>query len=156
MFEGLEDKEKYGLALGFAIATVAAFSAGSIVSSPTGAFASSNPVSSDTVKQDVQSFMDQQLERQRQQFSMMASQNPNITEDELSVDATVTDVSTSRFGSLQKATVSITGTVPARTGGTQSLDREQRLFVSEDGRYLFQEPTDLQQPQQQRPRQPAR
>ena len=157
MFDGATTQQKYGLVAVVALTVAVSFAAGTMVSggsSPTGNVAVGDAASSDAVKQKIQSFMDQQLQRQRQQFSMMAGQNPNISEDDLSVDATITDVTESEFGSLQKVTVSITGTVPARTGRTQSLDRKQTFYVSQDGRYLFQEPTDLEQ-QRQQPQRPT-
>jgi hypothetical protein len=155
MFDRLEDSEKYGLAAGFGLALVAAFFAGSVSAggSPTGAFMGGNADSAD-VEQTVQSVMDRQLQRQRQQLSMVANQSANITEDDLSIDATVNEVSSSKFGSLQKATVSVTGTVPSRTGGLRSLEQEQVFYVSQNGRYLFQEPTDLQQTGQRTPTPP--
>ncbi|MFB6116176.1 MAG: hypothetical protein ABEK10_01575 [Candidatus Nanosalina sp.] len=76
--------------------------------------------------------------------------------EDLSIDSQVESVSQSQFGSLYKVTVSTTGEVPRRLGsGTRSIDETRTLYISSDGRYLFQEPTDLQQPQQQQRRPPT-
>lgn len=154
MLDGLERRERYTLIGGLALVAIAAFGIGAAftgTTSSTDTVGVGDAVASDTVKQKVQSFMDQQLDQQRQQFSLIAQQSPNISADDLAIDATVTGVSGSQFGSLQKVTVSITGTVPARTGGLQQLDREQTLYVSQDGQFLFQQPTNLDQPRQQPP-----
>lgn len=157
MLDELSQRTQYGLVAALAVAVAVGFGAGTVVSggsNPVGAVTADNggnAASSDAVKQKVQSFMDKQVQRQQQQLAMMASQSPNMSADDFSMDASVTDVSASQYGSLQKVTVSITGTVPARTGGTRSLDRDQTFYVSQDGRYLFQEPTDLEQPQQPAP-----
>ncbi len=153
MFDSLEEGDRYRLIIGALLVALLAFGAGTVVSGGDGGAAVGESVSSDTVKQEVQSFMDQRVAQQQQQLSLIASQRPNITEDELSLEASVTDVSDSNFGSLQRVTVSISGTVPAQTGGTRPVDQEQVFYVSQDGRYLFQQPQDLQQAavQQQSP-----
>lgn len=148
------------VAAALVVAVVAAFGAGyagaSMTGTPSGAV-TGDAVSEDQVKQKVQSLMDKQVERQRQQIKMMAAQSENLSADDLSMDATVTDVSASDFDGLYKVTVSMTGQVPGRQGGLQQLDKEQTMYISEDGRYLFAEPTDLEKQQQTQARpQPSR
>lgn len=149
--DALDARQQYVAAGIFVAAVAAAFGAGylgsTVVGGPTGAVTAD--ASSDEVRQSVQSYMDQQLQRQRQRFQMIASQSPNISAEDLSMDATVSSVEQSQFGSLYKVTVSISGQVPGRTGGLQQVDQDQVLYISGDGRYLFRQPTDLQQAQQQ-------
>jgi hypothetical protein len=163
MLDQLSDKEKYGLVGVFAVSIVAAFGAGAVASgggSPTGAFmeGTSGDASTAQIRQTVESLMSQQVQQQRQQLQQVANQSQNLTMDDLSIDSEVESVSQSQFGSLYKVDVSTTGEIPKRMGsGTRSLDQSQTLYISSDGRYLFQEPTDLEQPQQQtrQPQQPS-
>lgn len=106
-------------------------------------------VSEAEIEENAQSFMNMQLTRSRQQLAMMVQRNENISENDVSIDANVTDVSSSEFDSLYRVNVEITGTVPSRTGGLRDIDQEQSLFISQDGRYVFQQPTDLENIQQQ-------
>jgi hypothetical protein len=105
--------------------------------------------------------MDQQIQQQQQQLALMAQQSENLSEDDLSMEANVEEVIQSEFPSLYRVTVSITGETPSQQnpGETESVDEEQIMYISKDGRYLFQEPTDLeelaQQQQQEQPEQPT-
>ncbi len=149
VLDTISDRQRYGLAA--AVAVAAAFGAGymgaGLTGSPTGAI-TADAASTDEIRDAVQSAMDQQVQQQTQRLSLMAAQNPNLSADDLSMDASVTDVSPAEFGSLYAVTVSMTGTVPARTGGTRTLDTDRTVYVTQDGRYLFPEPTDLEQPRQ--------
>lgn len=155
MLDELSDKKKYGLVGVFAVSLVIAFGAGAVASgggSLTGAFmdGSSGDASTAEIQQTAESLMSQQVQQQRQQLQQVATQSENLTMDDLSINSEVESVSESQFGSLYKVDVSTTGEIPQRTGsGTRSLDQSQTLYISSDGRYLFQEPTDLEQPQQQ-------
>lgn len=102
-------------------------------------------VSQDEIKRNVQSFLDLQLEQTRQQLALMAEQNENISEDDVFIDATAVDVSSSEFGSLYKVIIEITGKTPSQTGGLEDIDEKQDMFISLDGRYIFQQPIDLEQ-----------
>lgn len=158
MLDTLSDKEKYGLVGVFAVSLVAAFGAGATASggSPTGAFTDggADDASTAQIQQTVESLMSQQVQQQRRQLQQVANQSENLTMDDLSINSEVESVSKSQFDSLYKVNVSTTGEVPRRLGsGTRTLDQTQTLYISSDGRYLFQEPTDLEQPRQQ-PQQP--
>ncbi|MDY6776955.1 MAG: hypothetical protein SVQ76_02505 [Candidatus Nanohaloarchaea archaeon] len=148
MFEGLEKKEQYGL-VGAAIVLLAVgFGAGVSMSggSPTASIVASGDT--DQIRQTVQSFMDKQMQRQKQKLAVLSQRSKNISASDLSIDAAVKSVEESKFDSLYRVTVTVTGTVPARTGGLQELNQEQVYYISADGRYLFQEPRDLKKPQQ--------
>lgn len=155
MFDKLEKRQFYGLIAGFVVVAIVAFGAGAALggvlmgSSENLGDSSGATASEEEISQKVQSMMDQQIQQQKQQLALFAQQSENISEDELSIDASVQDVSSSQFSSLYKVTVAVTGTVPSQTGGLQPIDEEQEMYISKDGRYLFQQPTDLEQPQQQ-------
>lgn len=158
MFEGLERRETVVLGGVLLAAVAVSFVAGSYTSGTgvTGNIAASGSASTQDIRQTVQGMMDQQLERQRARFEQMANRSENITVDDLSISAEVVSVEQSKFSDLYKVNVSISGTVPRPnplTGEVQVRDVSQNtvMFISKDGRYLFQPPTDLQQP-----RQPAR
>lgn len=150
MFDKLEKRQFYGLIVGFVVVAAIAFSAGAVFGGGLGLLGNSggNAASEEEISQKVQSMMDQQMQQQKQQLAMLAQQSENISADDLSIDASVTDVSSSQFSSLYKVTVKVTGTVPSQTGGIEPIDREQIMYISKDGRYLFQQPTDLEQLQQ--------
>ncbi len=153
MFDKLEKRQFYGLIAGFVVVAVVAFGAGAALggvlmgSSDPGS--SGETASEEEISQKVQTMMDQQIQQQEQQLALLAQQSENISEEDLSIEASVQDVSSSQFSSLYKVTISVTGTVPSQTGELQPLDQEQVMYISKDGRYLFQQPTDLEQPQQQ-------
>lgn len=137
----------------FVAGLVVAFGAGYLVSGSgmTGqmtAGESGEAVSEETIRERIQGMMDSQMERQRQQMQLMANQSENISMDDLEMDATVSSIESSDYGSLLEVTVTMSGTIPARTGGLRSIDQDQSMYISQDGRYVFQQPTDLEQPQQ--------
>ncbi|MFP3950737.1 MAG: hypothetical protein ACLFVP_01115 [Candidatus Bathyarchaeia archaeon] len=164
MLDNLEGHQFHGIIVGFVVVTVVAFFAGSVFGgdiantfrnkdseAPNGDIEIGDAASKEEIKQNVQSFMDLQLEQQRQQLAMIVAQNENISEDDVSIDASVNNVLSSVFGSFYKVTVDITGTVPSQTGELRDLENELNLFISQDGRYLFQEPIDLKQDFEQPP-----
>ncbi|MFB6158618.1 MAG: hypothetical protein ABEJ95_03055 [Candidatus Nanohalobium sp.] len=162
MLDELSDKERYGLVGLFAVSIVAAFGAGTVASggnSVTGASTGNTggDASTQQIRQTVQSLVSQQTAQQRQQLQQVANRSENLTMKDLSINSQVESVSQSKFDSLYKVSISTTGEVPRRLGsGTRSIDQTRTLYISSDGRYLFQEPTDLQQPQrQQTPRRPS-
>lgn len=159
MFDQVDNRQLLGAVAVFGLAIGAAFGAGYLVNGGSGAVVADG--SADTVRDAAQSVLDQQVQQQQQQLQTLANQTENVTEDDLSYDAEVTDVSQSEFGSLYAVTVQITGTVPAQQGmlggsssQLQEIDQEMTLYMSPDGRYLFQEPQDLEQPAQQQQPQP--
>lgn len=156
MLEELENRQLAVLGGALIASLLVGFAGGQVVggdTAPTGNVAATgDAVSEDEVRQKVQGLMDQQMQRQQQQFQMIAQQSEELSADDLSMDATVTDVSASQFDGLYKVTVSVQGQVPTQQGALQQVDREQEFYISDDGRYLFQQPTDLEQPQQ--PQQP--
>lgn len=159
MLDDVSNREKHGIAVIFAVSIITAFSAGALASgsgSPTGDFAgNTGDVSEAQIQEKVQSLMDQQVQQQEQQLQQVVNQSENLTMDDLSINSEVTDVSRSKFNSLYRVNISMTGDVPNQLGsGTRSLDQTQTLYISSDGRYLFQEPTDLEQPQQQTQQRP--
>lgn len=119
---------------------------------------SGSEMSSSELTDRVESVMDQQLSAQEQQALLVANQSDSISEEDISLDAEVGDISQADFGSLYQVEASLTGNTINQAGNdTQSVDQDQVFYISGDGRYLFPEPTDLeqqQQPQQQQ-QQPA-
>jgi pyruvate kinase len=156
MFEGLERKEQYALVGAAALLAAVSFGAGTTISStPTGAVTATSPASQDQIRQQMQSFMDQQVQRQQQQLRTAANRSANLTMDDLGINAQVTSVEQSRFAGLFKVNVSVSGTTPQRLGsGTRDVNQQQVFFVSKDGRFLFQQPRDLEQPRRTLQRQP--
>lgn len=161
MLDDISQQTQYGLVAALLVAVAIGFGAGTVVSDgsgPSGAItADSGDASTDEIRQTVQSLMDQQIQSQQQQFQAMAAQDPNISADDLSIQASVEDVSQSQFAGLYKVTVSMQGQAPGQFGNVQDIDEQQELYISADGRYVFQSPTDLEQPQQptqQAPQQP--
>ncbi|MFB6241749.1 MAG: hypothetical protein ABEJ36_03005 [Candidatus Nanosalina sp.] len=154
MLEGISEREKYGLVAAFAVAVAVSFGAGAVSfsgSGPTGAFMEdTDGVSKQQIRQTVKSMVSSQEQRQRQQLRTVAQRNENLTMEDLSINTEIGSVSRSEFGSLYRITLSTTGELPKRTGGTTSIDRTSVMYISGDGRYLFQQPTDLKQPKQQR------
>ncbi|MCJ7429000.1 MAG: hypothetical protein MUP66_01270 [Candidatus Nanohaloarchaeota archaeon QJJ-5] len=152
MFDQVSTRQLLGAVTVFALALGVSFGAGYLVNSG-GTGAVTGDASTDEMRSTVQSLMDRQVQQQRQQFTTIANQSENISESDLSMDAQVTDVSPSEFGSLYAVDVQVTGTVPGQLGGgLQELDQEQTFYMSPDARYLFQQPQDLeQQTQQQQP-----
>lgn len=107
-------------------------------------------VSVDRIEKNVEEFMDVQLQQQEQSLLMMAEQSENISENDVYMVSSVDEVSSSEFGSLHKVKIIIEGRFPEQdnrgqlTGELESFEQEQDLFVSQDGRYVFQQPTDLE------------
>ncbi|MFP3909441.1 MAG: hypothetical protein ACLFVX_06235 [Archaeoglobaceae archaeon] len=152
MFDKLEKRQFYGLIAGFVVVAVIAFGAGAalggVLMGSSGPDPSGATVSEEEIRQNVQAMMDQQVQQQEQQLALLAQQSENISEEDLSIDASVKDVSSSQFSSLYKVTIAVTGIVPSQTGELEPIDQEQEMYISKDGRYLFQQPIDLEQPQQ--------
>lgn len=143
VLDSLSQKEKQKVTAGFAVAVILALFVGYAGATYTSTGVSS--ASKSKVQKEVQSMMDAQTQKQRQQLQRIASSNSNYTSSDLSINAQVTGVEQSRFKSLYKVIVSVTGKVPSRTkpGTTRSLNQKQTLYISKDGRYLFRKPTDL-------------
>jgi hypothetical protein len=143
-FNGAEGLAVAVLIIGIGIG----FGAASFIGAPGGGQDTAG--SADTVRQSVQPLVDSQLQQQRASLQQAANRSENLTMDDLSIDAEVTAVTGSQFPSLFAVNVTYTGTVPRRLGaGTRTLDQTQTFYVSGDGRYLFQQPTDLEASQQQ-------
>lgn len=144
MFEELEEKQKYGLIAGIIVVGIVGFVSGFAlkgfgIAQPNG----TSKLSQSEIKGEIQPLLDAQMQKQRQQFSLIANQSKNISEEDLSIKAEVTDVSESKFASLYKVTVLTTGTVPSQLGGLQDISQNQTMYISRDGKYLFGEPTNL-------------
>lgn len=145
MTEALEKSQKYGLIAGLVIVGVVGFFAGSIYGSngmPQKTLGKTQ-ISESKIKEKLQPVLDAQMQRQRQQLLTIAAQSQNISKENLSIGAEIINVSSSEFGSLYKVTVSVSGTVPSQTGGLKEIDQEQALYITQDGKYLFPEPTNL-------------
>jgi hypothetical protein len=154
MLDDVTTQERYGLVVAAAVLLAAGFGAGSMVSgsAPTGNVAASgDDAGTAAIQQQVQQLMDRQMQGQQQQLQQLAEQRDNLSADDLSMDATVTDVSQSQFAGLYKVAVSIQGQAPSQTGELQQIDQTQEFYISQDGRYLFRSPTDLEQPRQPQP-----
>jgi len=158
MMDKLSDKEKYGVAGVFVVAIMLSFGAGAVTSTGTTSAdtgADTNELSQTQIRQQVQTLTDQQVQTQRQQLDAASNRSENLTRDDLSINSEIEEITEEEFGSisLYKANISVTGEIPNQLGsGTQEINENQVLYLSKDGRYLFQEPTDLQQqPQQPQP-----
>lgn len=154
MFEDLTRTEQYGL-IGTAVILLAlGFGAGAFTSggSPTGNVVAPASGDTETAREAVQSYMDQQLQRQRARLRKMVNQSKNLTMDDVSIDAQVVSVEQSRFSDLYRVNVSITGRMPSPlTGGVRDISQNTIMLISKDGRFLFRQPTDLQQPRRRAP-----
>lgn len=116
---------------------------------------SGSQASTSELTETVESVMDQQLSAQEQQAMMIANRSDSISEEDISLDAEVGDISQADFGSLYRVEISVTGNMINQAGnGTETVDQDQVVYISGDGRYLFPEPTDLEQ-QPQQPQQSA-
>ncbi|MDY6788389.1 MAG: hypothetical protein SVV03_00330 [Candidatus Nanohaloarchaea archaeon] len=149
MFDKLEQQEIYGLVAVAVILVAAGFGAGTLTKTgkTTGKSVTTDTASKNQIRQKVQSLMDRQMQRQRQQLKTVANRSENLSIKDLSIGAEVSSVGPSRFGSLQRVNVTISGTVPRRLGsGTRDVRQTQTFYISSDGRYLFQQPRDLEQP----------
>ncbi|MFO7794464.1 MAG: hypothetical protein R6V35_05840 [Candidatus Nanohaloarchaea archaeon] len=130
--------------LAVAAALLVGFGAGTL-----GPGESQSQGSTDEVREVAESLVEQQEASQEQQFGMIANQSENISEEDLSFNAEIDDISESDFGSLYKVDISITGDTVSQLGQVESIDEEQSIYISSDGRYLFQQPTDLEAQQTQ-------
>ena len=147
MLDEISDKEKYTLAgigivllvVGFVVGFAAAGTGGS------GKMASNGGVSENQVRQTANQYVGQRLQQQKRQMKALANRSGNLSAGDISLDGSVDSVKSSGFGSLYNVTVSITGRVPSpRGGGLRNVDRKTNLFISKDGRYIFQRPIDTQ------------
>lgn len=157
VLDEVSQKERQGLILaGIAVAFVslAAGFAGGSMSSPTGDFAGET-VSTDEIRSTANALVEQQVSSQEQRMAQIANQSENISEGDLSFSGEVQEVTESDFPSLYEVTISFTGNTVNQLGQVQEIDEEQQFYISKDGRYLFQPPTDLQRAQQQQTQQQA-
>ena len=159
VLDDVSHKERQGLLLaGIALVLVSlatGFVGGSSMNSATGDFAEGETSKAD-IEDVANSIVEQQESTQEQTIEIMANQSENISESDLSFNGEVSEVTQSDFPSLYEVTISLTGSTVSRSGELEELDEEQQLYISSDGRYVFQPPTDLeaQQSQQTQPQQP--
>lgn len=107
---------------------------------------SGSQASTSELTETVESVIDQQLSAQEQQALILANQSDSISGEDISLDAEIGDISQADFGSLYRVEISVTGNMINQAGnGTQAVDQDQVVYISGDGRYLFPEPTDLEQ-----------
>lgn len=132
------------------VALLIGYGAGSI-----GADKMSSQGSADEVRSVADSLVSQQKVSQIQRLRMAANQSENISMNDLSFNAEVENVSESDIGSLYEVDISLKGDTVSRLGQVQSIDRTQTVFISGDGRYLFQQPIDLEAQQQSQTTQPS-
>lgn len=154
MLQKITDSEKYGL-LGLAVVLLAVgFTAGNLfhqLSNPTGKVVDKGSGDKKMIKEKVGEFLDQQMGQQRKQLKMIANQSENLSQDDIGISAEVGSVNPSRFESLYAVNVSVQGKVPKQIGGgTREVNQENVVYISKDGRYLFQKPKDLEAKQEQR------
>lgn len=151
VLDDLSQKERRNVFTVAGVAVVAAlvvgYGAGSM-SSPTGAF-TSDSASTDEVRSLAESLVESQESSQQQRMALMANRSENLSEEDLSFNAEVDSVNRSRFGSLYRVDISVTGDTVSQLGQVRSVDQTQTLYISSDGRYLFQQPTDLEAQRQQ-------
>ncbi len=110
-----------------------------------------NTLGEDEVRQIVQNLINNQSRRQERQLAFYANQSENLSADNLSINSTVYNIEDSRFSSLYRVNISVDGyTVVQRNPiRLESLQEYREIYVSKDGQYMFSEPTDIQQLQQQ-------
>lgn len=151
VLDDISSRDQYGLVVAFAVAIVASGTVGYLAAganSPTGTFAGDS-VSTDEVRNSVQSILDQQVARQEQQLALVANQSENISQDDVSIQVELGEITDSEYPSFYRIEITTTGNVPSQTGGLQSINEEAVYYITKDGRYLFSQPTDLTSQQSQ-------
>lgn len=147
MFDKLDDREKYVLVGASVVGLLLSFTAGAVVAGDSGlvgSFFGGQDADEDQISQSISSYMDRQMTTQRQRLRQVANRSENMTMEELSIDYQINDISRSSIKGLYVVNATITGVVPERLGnGTRQLNESNLMYISEDGRFLFQKPTDL-------------
>lgn len=148
MFEKLTINEKTvltGFLLVFAvISAVTGFYGGRAYNnSPTGNMVSN--ISKENVRKDVQKIMDYRMSSQEQRLLQIADRNENMSSEKVSLKAEVGLPEGSRFEGLIKIPINVSGTIPSETEEEGLVRKSQNIYfyVSEDGNYLFQQPTKI-------------
>lgn len=149
VLDALSTRERRGVFAGFIIAVALALIAGYAGASVTGSGYDGETASTDEISTLAESLLDQDISQQEQQFAAMANQSENMSAEDISIEIGEVDVSDSDFPSLYEVTAGVQGDIPTQTGELESIDEEQTLYISKDGRYVFQQPVDIQEQQQQ-------
>lgn len=164
LFDDLDSGRRRNIFLVFGVAVLVAFfvgyvGAGIVGDGPTGSMDQTPPDNSsldeglgaDEVKQIVQNLIDNQSRQQERQLAFYANQSENLSADNLSINSTVYNIEDSRFSSLYRVNISVDGYTIAQRNPIQleRLQEYREIYVSKDGKYMFSEPTDIQQLQQQ-------
>ncbi len=148
VLDDLSDKERYGVAGAFvaaiAVSLVVGFGAASLGDDDF----SAQELSEEDAETLAQELMDQDVAQQEAQLSQIAQEDENISENDISVSADVVEVSDSDIGSLFRAEINVEGNVPDQQGEIEEFTEEQELYLSKDGRFIFQPPIDLEAQQQ--------
>ena len=99
-------------------------------------------VSEDEIESNVMELLEQDFAAQEEQM-MMAAEQEGFDSEEIYIDGEVSSISESEFGNLLEVTVTIEGNVPGMGGQMEEITQQDSLFISNDGRYVFHPPMDL-------------
>lgn len=109
--------------------------------------APNDTASEQEIRQAAEQYVEQTIAQQRVQLEAAANRTANLSSDDVSIEASVVNVTRSDIGGLYEVAFRIEGQVPSRVGGeTQPIDQTSSVYLSPDGRYLFQRPIDLERP----------
>jgi len=154
--EKLTGKEKTGLVLAFvvviAVSATAGFMGAEQIDSPIELDEAEgelgDELTAEEVEGQVKELITAEMEQQQMQIEMMAAEDEEMDADDFHIDGEVTGIADSQFESLYEVTVSITGEMPSMQdmGETDTIDEEDLLYISKDGRYIFMPPQDLEDP----------
>lgn len=143
MLEKFEIGDKYLLVAGALSIAFIAFIAGAFLACDlTGTYTDDDAATKDKIKQNVQSYMDLRMKKNKNRFASMIENNEKISEEQISLKARVGNINTSKYGSLYKTTVTISGTIPWGERLSPVM-RRRTFYLTPDGEVLVQAPTNL-------------
>lgn len=148
VLDSLSDKERHGLAGVFVAAIAVSLAVGFGAASLGDGDFTAQELSVEDAETLAQSLMDGDVAQQEAQLSQIAQEDEDISEDDISVNAEVERVSDAEVPSLFRAEINVEGDIPTQDGEIESFTEEQELYLSKDGRFLFQPPIDLEAQQQ--------
>ena len=150
MFDGLTTDELVVLVVAGVVLLAVGAAAGMAVggggdAGPDADGGDTGTASEEQIRETADGYVQQSIAQQRLQLEAAANRSENLSTDDVSIEATITDVEPSRYGSLYRVNFTVQGEVPSRMGGgTQPIEQSGAVYVSSDGRYLFQQPVDLE------------
>lgn len=147
VLDALSSEERrgvYGAFIGaIAVSVILGFAGGTVYDT------GSSAASESEISSIAESVVSQNIATQQQQLQSVANQTGNLSAEDVSLSVEDVTVERSDIGSLYEATVQISGSVPNQQGQLETVDEEQVFYISGDGRYIFQNPIDLEESSQQ-------